>query len=46
MASDYVAVYNSLLSVVEWPRGAAPRSAGRSHTRRIEGDELGTVTAA
>ena len=46
MASDYVAVYNSLLSVLELPLGAAPRSLGRSHTRLIEGDELGTVTAA
>jgi glycosyltransferase involved in cell wall biosynthesis len=46
MASDYVAVYNSLLSVLELPLGAAPRSLGRSRTRLIEGDELGTVTAA
>ena len=46
MANDYVAVYNSLLSVIELPLGAASRSLGRGHAHLIDGDRLGTVTAA
>ncbi len=46
MASDYLALYASLTSVLELPRAGSRPSFGSLPARVAAGDELGTVTAA
>ena len=46
MANEYVAAYCSLRSVLELPLSAGRLVLGGGHARRVEGEDLGTVTAA